>query len=266
MIDSTGIYFITCIFAPQPEIMKPLMILSVLICLSFAVRAQPTTVKPKTTATKPAPAKPVPLLKTLNDSVSYSVGTSVANFYKQQGVKKLNTSLVSKAINDILAGKPALLDETTANAVMNKYMSQLQEQKAKGNINTGEAFLKQNKLRPGVKITGSGLQYEIIKDTTGEKPTAADSVTCHYKGMLVDGTEFDNSFSRGQPVTFSLRGVIPGWTEGLQLMSIGSRYKFYIPYQLGWGAFDYNSIPGGSATIFEVELLAIKKVPAVPNQ
>ena len=130
------------------------------------------------------------------------------------------------------------------------------------NINSNIRILIQNKLKPGVKTTTSGLQYEILRDTLGEKPVATDSVTCNYTGTLVDGTEFDNSYKRGQPITFSLRGVIAGWTEGLQLMSIGSKYKFYVPYQIGYGAFDYGPIPGGSTLIFEIELLAIKKVPA----
>jgi len=198
-------------------------------------------------------------LHTLNDSASYAVGVSVANFYKQQGVTTLNTILVSKAIDDILAGKKALLDDATTTTVMNNYLNQLQAEKTKPNMEAGHQFLAQNKLRPGVKTTASGLQYEIIKEGSGAKPTAADSVTCHYKGTLPDSTVFDNSYDRGQPLTFSLGSVIPGWTEGVQLMTIGSKYKFYIPYMLGYGAFDYGPIPGGSMLTFEVELLGIKK-------
>ena len=123
----------------------------------------------------------------------------------------------------------------------------------------GNTFLAENKKRPGVKSTASGLQYEVITEGTGVKPEATDSVTCNYRGTLINGTEFDNSYSRGQPVTFALDRVIHGWTEGLQLMTVGSRYKFYIPYTLGYGPFDNGPIPGGSALIFEVELLNVKK-------
>ena len=240
--------------------MKQFLIVSLLIAVSVISIAQPVKKPVKTTTVKTTPAPKI--LKTLNDSASYAIGVSVGNFYKQQGVTKLNTALVAKAITDLLAGKASLMDDATANTCMNTYMSRLQEEKSKPNIVAGEKFLTQNKLKPGVKTTASGLQYKILRDTLGEKPVATDSVTCNYAGTLVDGTEFDNSYKRGQPITFSLRGVIAGWTEGLQLMSVGSKYKFYVPYQIGYGAFDYGPIPGGSTLIFEIELLAIKKVPA----
>ena len=228
---------------------------SAILVASFGVAiAQPKT------APKTVPAKqPVPVLKTLSDSASYAIGVSVANFYKQQGINKLNTTLVSKGINDILGNKKALLDDAACNNVMNTYMSKMQAEKSKPRIDSGTNFLAKNKTKPGVKTTASGLQYEVITEGTGDKPTAADSVTCHYKGTLLNGTVFDNSYDRGQPITFSLGGVIPGWTEGLQLMSVGSKYKLYVPYTLGYGAFDYGPIPGGSLLIFEVELLNVIK-------
>jgi len=210
---------------------------------------------------KPVAAAPKPVLKNMNDSASYAVGLSVANFYKQQGIKNLNSTLVSKAINDVFGGKKPLFDDVVANSVMNGYMSRLQEQKCKGAIDSGNAFLKKNKIKSGVKTTATGLQYEVINEGTGAKPVASDSVTCHYKGTLMNGTVFDDSYSRGQPITFALRGVIPGWTEGLQLMPTGSKYRFYVPYTLGYGAFDYGPIPGGSLLTFDVELLEIKKGP-----
>jgi len=209
---------------------------------------------------KPIAKKPaMPIMKNADDSASYAVGVSVANFYKQQGIKKLNTILVSKAINDIFGGKKPLMDDATANSVMNNYLTKVQAEKSKSAIEAGQKYLAQNKNRPGVKTTASGLQYEVITEGTGERPTAADSVTCHYRGTFIDGKGFDNSYDRGHPITFSLGGVIPGWTEGLQLMTVGSKYKFYVPYNLGYGAFDYMSIPGGSALVFEVELLAVRK-------
>jgi len=236
--------------------MKKLIVFTCLLTISFSLLAQPGK-----TAAKPVkkPATPQPLLKTLNDSASYAVGISVANFYKQQGLSKLNATIVSKAINDLLGNKPLLFDDVTANNVMNKCLTEIQAEKSKPTIEAGQKYLAQNKVKPGIKITASGLQYEIIKEGGGQKPVAADSVTCHYRGTYIDGTGFDNSYDRGAPTTFSLNGVIRGWTEGLQLMSVGSKYKFYIPYTLGYGAFDYNGIPGGSALIFEIELLDVKK-------
>jgi FKBP-type peptidyl-prolyl cis-trans isomerase len=211
---------------------------------------------------KPTTSAPAPILKTLLDSASYAVGISVASFYKQQGISKINSSLVSKAINDHMKGNKSLMDEATANAVMNRYMSMAQAEKSKPNIETGKKFLAQNKLRPEVITTASGLQYEILRNGNGEKPGPTDSVTCHYRGTFLDGKGFDNSYDRGEPITFPLNGVIKGWTEGLQLMSVGSKFKFYIPYQLGYGEFDMMSIPGGSTLIFEVELLDVKRAVA----
>jgi FKBP-type peptidyl-prolyl cis-trans isomerase FklB len=215
----------------------------------------------KTVNTKPAPPPPPPppALKNLIDSASYSVGISVASFYKQQGITRINANLVAKAINDLMQGGKPMLDEATANAVMNKYMSQMQSEKSKPNIEAGEKFCAENKLRPEVKTTATGLQYEVLRDSAGEKPGPTDSVTCHYRGTFLDGRPFDNSYDRGEPITFPLNGVIPGWTEGLQLMSVGSKYKFYIPYKLGYGEFDMMSIPGGSTLVFEVELLGVKR-------
>jgi FKBP-type peptidyl-prolyl cis-trans isomerase len=234
---------------------------SVLLIVCFAaighLYAQPGKTAVKTPVKKPATANP---MKTLSDSASYAVGMSVATFYKQQGLTKLNATMVSKAITDVLGNKKSLLDDATANSVLNNYMMQLQGQKSKPNIDAGEAFLKQNKSKPGVKTTASGLQYEVLVEGNGPKPTAEDSVTCNYKGTLLNNpVPFDDSYSRGAPITFSLQGVIRGWTEGLQLMSVGSKYKFYVPYTLGYGASDYGPIPGGSMLTFEIELLEIKK-------
>jgi FKBP-type peptidyl-prolyl cis-trans isomerase len=235
--------------------MKKILVLAVLLTsVTTLIHAQVKT------AAKPA--APKPLLKNLNDSASYAIGMSVANFYKSQGITKISTALVTRAMNDVFTNKKSLLDDVAANNCMNSYMSKVQQQKSQGAIDSGAAFLKKNKTKPGVITTASGLQYEVITQGTGEKPLATDSVTCHYKGTLLNGVEFDNSFSRGQPITFALKGVIPGWTEALQLMSVGSKYKLYIPYTLGYGAFDYGPIPGGSMLTFEVELLEVRKGPA----
>ncbi|HQU56334.1 MAG TPA: FKBP-type peptidyl-prolyl cis-trans isomerase [Chitinophagaceae bacterium] len=199
------------------------------------------------------------ILKNLNDSASYAVGISVANFYKQQGIQSLNTAIVAKAIEDLLAGKNALLDNEAATQCMNDYMAKLQAEKIKPRIDSGDLFLAENKLKPNIKTTASGLQYEVIKEGTGIQPTLNDSVTCDYRGTLLNGKIFDESYKRGKPITFSLRGVIKGWQEGLQLMKEGAKYKFYVPYQLGYGAHDYGPIPGGSVLIFDVDLLKVIK-------
>jgi FKBP-type peptidyl-prolyl cis-trans isomerase FklB len=212
------------------------------------------------TPVKPTVAKPAaPVLKTLNDSASYAVGVSVANFYKQQGIKTINTSLLSKAVNDILAGKTPLLDDATANMVMNNYMTKIQAEKSKPTIEEGQKFLAKNKLRPGVKTTASGLQYEIITQGTGIKPALEDTFVANYRGTYINGEEFDASSRRGIPLTYGMNQVIPGWTEALMLMPVGSKYKIYVPYNIAYGAYDYNGIPGGSMLIFDLELLDVKK-------
>lgn len=230
--------------------MKALLLI-VLLCGSLAVGAQQKTSAPK----KPVTAAPV--FKNLDDSASYAIGLSVVNFYAQQGVNKINSAMVAKAINDVQAKKKPLLSDAEANSVMMRCMNKAQEAKAKPNIVAGEQFLAKNKTKPGVKTTASGLQYEVLVQGTGPKPTATDSVVCHYAGTLTDGTEFDNSYKRGEPITFAVNGVIKGWTEALQLMPAGSKYKLYIPYHLAYGTNEAGPIPPGSVLIFEVELLKV---------
>lgn len=221
----------------------------------------PTPVKKTTTpAVKAVATKPAePVLKNELDSVSYALGVSLASYYQSQGVSQLNGALLGAAVTDFLSGRTPLLDNTISNTLLNTYMTRLQSEKSKQNKEAGEKFLAENKKRAGVITTESGLQYEVLTAGTGESPAATDSVTCHYRGTFIDGRGFDNSYDRGQPITFPLNGVIKGWTEGLQLMKVGAKYKFYIPYQLGYGEYDYMSIPGGSALLFEVELIGVKR-------
>jgi FKBP-type peptidyl-prolyl cis-trans isomerase len=231
------------------------LIITVLAFAAITVHAQQKKPVPaKKPATAPATT---PSLKTLNDSASYAIGLSVANFYSQQGIKNINQAMVSKAISDVLGGKKLLLDENQANQVIMKSINEAQTAKSKITIDAGKKFLAENKMKPNVKTTASGLQYEVISEGSGAKPLASDSVTVHYRGTLLNGTEFDNSYSRGEPITFTLSGVIRGWTEALQLMSIGSKYKLYIPHELAYGTNDMGHIPGGSVLVFEVELLNI---------
>ena len=208
---------------------------------------------PKKLISKPATTS-APALKTENDSLSYAIGLSVANFYRQQGIT-LNNTLVTKALNDITSKKKPLLTDDQANLV---FMCHSNPQMC-SYVKEGDKFLAENKKKENVKTTPSGLQYEVLTEGTGVKPAATDTVTVNYAGTLTNGTEFDNSYKRGAPASFALNGVIKGWTEGLQLMSVGSKYKFYIPYQLGYGLNEMQAIPAGSVLVFEVELLDVKK-------
>jgi FKBP-type peptidyl-prolyl cis-trans isomerase FklB len=219
--------------------------------------------QPGKPAAKPAAKPPVktekPLLKNAIDSVSYAIGISVASYWKMEGTK-LNTTAMSKAIDDVLNNRPTLMSDEVANFVTNNYINAKQERKAQVTIKQGETFLATNKQKPGVKVTATGLQYEILKDTVGPKPTVKDTFVVHYRGSLLDGREFDNSYNRGEPLVYPLNQVIPGWTEALQLMSIGSKYKLYVPYQLGYGVYGREpTIPGGALLIFEMELVGIKR-------
>jgi FKBP-type peptidyl-prolyl cis-trans isomerase FklB len=227
---------------------------SLIVILTSVMSAQTKpVVKPVTT--------PVNILKTANDSVSYVMGEIAAYNLIQQGLGdvKMNNTVFLRAVTDIMAKKKPLLDDATANACMGSYMEKLQTDKIKPTIEEGKKFLAQNKLKPGVKTTASGLQYEVITEGTGIKPAAIDTFVAHYRGTLLNGMEFDASYNRGQPLTLGVGQVIRGWTEGLQLMPVGSKYKFYIPYELAYGAMGQGQIPGGAMLIFEVELLDVKK-------
>jgi FKBP-type peptidyl-prolyl cis-trans isomerase FklB len=203
-------------------------------------------------------AETKPVLKNIIDSASYGIGLSEAKFLQQQGIKKINAAMVAKAIDDVMNNRATSLDESQSNHALITYMNKIQAKKSKGAIEEGEKFLQENKKRPEVKSTASGLQYEVIKKGSGTMPQLQDSVVCNYSGKLINGTVFDDSYSRGEPITFRLDQVIKGWTEALQLMPIGSKYKLYIPYELAYGIRDNGPIPGGSMLIFEVELLDIK--------
>ncbi|HEU4901624.1 MAG TPA: FKBP-type peptidyl-prolyl cis-trans isomerase [Flavisolibacter sp.] len=226
------------------------LVVAALVLFSLSVQAQKR---------KPAPAKRTGTtaatpLKNITDSASYALGMSVANFYKQQGFKNLNTTLIAKAINDVQAGKKLVFTEEQANECIMYFVNP----SLRTTIEAGKKFFAGNKNKAGVKTTASGLQYEVLKEGAGVKPKATDTVEVNYAGTLLNGTEFDNSYKRGKPIEFALNGVIKGWTEGLQLMSVGSKYKFYIPYELGYGLNGNGPIPGGATLVFEVELLKVK--------
>lgn len=199
-----------------------------------------------------------PVFANLRDSASYAMGIFLINFYRQQGVTDINPQMVAKAIEDAQAQTGMKLTDAEANMAIMACINEAQMAKSKGNIEACDKFMAENKGKPGVTTTASGLQYEILRAGTGPIPKATDSVVCHYKGTFLNGEIFDESYARNEPVTFSVSGVVRGWTEVLQLMPTGSKWKVYVPYQLGYGTSDYYAIPGGSLLIFELELLEVK--------
>lgn len=209
---------------------------------------------------KPAPQKPKPaaILRTAIDSASYAIGVSMATFYNEQGLKGINPQLVAKAIADVQGAKKTALSEFQANTILMDHMNRIQEAKAKPNITAGEKFLSENRTKPGIKTTASGLQYQVLTQGAGAVPTENDTVVVHYAGNLLNGEEFDNSYKRGEPVSLAVTGVIKGWTEALLLMPVGSKYRLYIPHHLGYGIHESGAIPGGSVLVFDVELISIQ--------
>lgn len=200
-------------------------------------------------------------LKTAADSLSYALGFEGASYYNSQGIINLNTTLVKRAFDDINTKKKPLLTKEDADKVIQKKMQQVMDAKTVTEKENGKKFLAENKKRKGVVELPSGLQYEIIKDSTGAIPTDSDKVKAHYIGSLTNGQEFDNSYKRGEPLEIPVSGVIKGWTEALKLMHTGSKWKLYIPSELAYGdrGAGNGAIPGGATLVFEVYLVDIVK-------
>lgn len=193
------------------------------------------------------------------DKISYALGLSMGQNLMGSGVESLNYQDLAQGIEDVLTKQQPKISYQEAQQVLNTFFQELEAKIAGAAKEAGEKFLAENAKREGVKVTPSGLQYEILEPSLGQKPKATDTVRVHYEGTLIDGTVFDSSYRRGESITFPLNGVIAGWTEGLQLMSIGSKYKFFIPYQLAYGERGAGqSIPPYAALIFTVELLGIE--------
>lgn len=219
---------------------------------------------------KEAEQKPVQL-DTEQAKQSYSLGVSAGRYLgvAQEEYAKiditLDQELVLRGVQDAIAGKVELTDEQLKSVMegLDQQYQQKQialvEAEAAKNIEAGKAYLAENAAKEGVMVTVSGLQYEVLEQGDGEKPTATDMVKVHYLGTLTDGTKFDSSYDRGQPAQFPLNQVISGWTEGVQLMSVGSKYKFTIPSELAYGAQDKGIIKPNSVLVFEVELLEVVK-------
>lgn len=201
-------------------------------------------------------------VKSADDSLAYALGIANYFYYMASDSIDINPVFLAKGMLDAKNGKNTL-DEQSAQAYVMTYMQNRQAQKMKQmygkNIDEGEKFLAENKKREGIQETTSGLQYEVITMGTGEKPGPADVVKVHYTGMLLDSTKFDSSVDRGEPAQFGVGQVIQGWQEGIQLMPVGSKFKFYIPYELAYGDQGQGPIPPYSTLVFDVELLEIIK-------
>jgi FKBP-type peptidyl-prolyl cis-trans isomerase len=256
-----------------------------MLLLGNAVAQKSTT----TTKTPPPAAKPQPTpaakelpdapkatkevsnaaLPTQKDKVSYAIGMQVGTNLARQGVE-IDPNVFIKGLNDAIAGKSIMTDEE-ARAVLTQLQNDVRvkmEEKAKAAAETnkkeGDTFLAANKAKEGIVTTPSGLQYKILKEGTGPKPATGDTVSCNYRGTLINGTEFDSSYKRGQPAKFPVTGVIKGWTEALQLMPVGSKWQLFIPSDLAYGSQARSAEIGPNATLlFELELLAIEP-PAAP--
>lgn len=200
-------------------------------------------------------AQEKPVLKNQKEKVSYIIGMDIGNNLKKQSVDADPNSLL-RGIQDALSGAKPLLSKEEIQETMVAFQKEMAEKQKQ----RGEAFLSENKKKEGVKTLPSGLQYKIIKAGTGKKPKSNDTVTVNYRGTLIDGTEFDSSFRRGQPATFPVSGVIPGWTEAMQLMAEGAKWELFVPPNLAYGERGAGGLIGPNATlIFEVELISVQE-------
>lgn len=237
--------------------------------------AKPATPKTGQTSTAKKPA-PAPLtLTTPKDKLSYAIGLSIGKTLKQRDLADtdaVDPTIIGRAIRDVLTDKKQLLTDQEAQTALTTFQTEarkkqelLQQQLAEKNQKEGDAFLAENKTKEGVVTLASGLQYKVLEEGTGPKPAATDTVVVNYRGTLLNGTEFDSSYKRGQPATFGVNQVIRGWTEALQLMPVGSKWQIFIPSALAYGPRGPSPIGPNSALVFEVELVAIQpKTPPAP--
>lgn len=190
--------------------------------------------------------------------VSYALGMAIGRNLKDMNIAGLDTERFAKAVAAVIAGEDTEMSEIEAQTTVQEFLQKQHEKAGRVAREAGEAFLAENAKKDGVVVLPSGLQYLVEKEGTGRKPTAQDSVKCHYEGRLTDGTVFDSSYRRGEPATFPLSGVIAGWTEGLQHMAEGAKYRFFIPYNLAYGERGAGAnIPPYAALVFDVELIEI---------
>jgi len=200
-------------------------------------------------------------LKTTNDSLSYALGQDLASYLKRMEIP-INSTVLSQAIKDVLDGKSLAFTESQKEEVIRSGMERVTKEKNDKLIKASADFLQRNKQVAGVKETPEGIQYQVIKAGNGPQPSLEDTITVHYKGMLTDGTTFDSSYDRGEPIEITLNEMIEGWKIAVPLMKEGAKYKFFIPHKLGYGERASGPIPAYSTLVFEVELLKVKKVAA----
>ena len=213
----------------------------------------------------PVNAAETPALKTQKEKISYGIGVDMARNFKQQGIE-FDSDILIKGFMDQSSGGKLLMTEDDIRATLNAYQSEIMQKRAQAmkaaaeeNKKIGDAFLAENKKKEGVVALPSGLQYKILKAGDGRKPTDADMIECNYRGVLINGTEFDSSYRTGKPATLKVTGLIPGWTEALKLMPVGSKWQLFIPPQLAYGERGAGRYIGPNATlIFELDLIAVK--------
>ena len=192
------------------------------------------------------------------DKFSYAIGLGIGQNLLSMGAQSINVEDFAQAIKDVLDRKETAISHNEAREIVNKYFEELETKLNAENIEKGKSFLEENAKRPGVVTLPSGLQYEVITEGNGKKPSATDRVKCHYEGTLIDGTLFDSSIKRGEPAIFCVNQVIKGWVEALQLMTEGAKWKLFIPSELAYGAQQAGEmIPPHSTLIFEVELIEV---------
>lgn len=193
------------------------------------------------------------------DKVSYALGLGIGRQLSQMGATEIVADDFAQAIKDVVSGAELKISDSEAQTIVNKFFEEKQAAQAGAAKSEGENFLAENAKKEGVIVLPSGLQYQVLKEGTGKQPKATDQVECHYEGTLINGKVFDSSYQREQAATFGLNQVIAGWTEGVQLMKEGAKYRFFIPYNLAYGERGAGqSIPPYAALIFDVELLAVK--------
>ena len=192
------------------------------------------------------------------DKISYALGLGIGQQIKSMNIENFSIEDFTRSISDVMEGKETAFSSREAQMMLQEYFSKKQKEEAQSHIAEGKAYLDANAKKEGVTVTKSGLQYEVLKEGTGKSPKASDTVRCHYEGRLLDGTVFDSSYKRGEPADFGLNQVIPGWTEGVQLMKEGAKFRFTIPYLLAYGEQGAGaSIPPFSTLIFDVELIKV---------
>lgn len=234
-----------------------LLVIGITVTSSFAQTSKNTT---QATKLKAKPANVI-LIKNSSDSAGYSLGIRIAQNLKSQNLDKVNLILLQKAMNDVFLDKKPAIADSLLDQSISRFQQKAQSQKAENAKTEGKIFMVENAKRPGVITLRSGLQYEILKagSDIAPKPTLDSKVKCHYHGTLINGKVFDSSVDRGEPITFPLNGVIKGWQDALQLMTVGSKWKLFVPSDLAYGDQATGAIPAGSTLIFEVQLLSIEK-------